>query len=314
MRRRRLIVVLGGAAAAWPSAGFAQGAGPPRRIAVLMGVKGGDPEGQGRVDALRAGLKERGWVDGETAKLEVHWAGGEMARIRELVTEIVAASPDIIVANGTVAASSLHQATRVGLGCIDSLGRPGGNMTGFTFFDPPLVGKWFQLLKEVSPGIASTNLIFNPETAGFYYKFLEGLPGLGSQIKLAPVHGVAKVEGVLAELAKSPGSSVIVGADPFNVVHGREIVALAERFRLPAVYIYRQLALDGGFMAYGPDTFDAFHRTADYIDRVLRGAKPADLPAQAPAKYAFVVNARTARKLGLALSPSLLARADEVLE
>jgi putative ABC transport system substrate-binding protein len=183
----------------------------------------------------------------------------------------------------------------VGLDCIDSLGRPGGNMTGFTFFDPPLVGKWFQLLKEVSPGIAFTSLIFNPGTAGFYYKFLEGLPGLGSQIKLA-------------------GSSVIVGADPFNVVHRREIVALAERFRLPAVYIYRQLALDGGLMAYGPDTFDAFHRTADYVDRVLHGAKPADLPAQAPAKYDFVVNARTARKLGLAFSPSLLARADEVLE
>jgi putative ABC transport system substrate-binding protein len=205
-----------------------------------------------------------------------------------------------------------------GLGCIDSLGRPGGNMTGFTFFDPPLIGKWFQLLKEVSPGIAFTSLIFNPETAGFYYKFLEELPGLGSQIKLAPVHGVAEVEGVLAELAKSPGSSVIGGADPFNVVHGREIVALAERFRLPAVYIsvyiYRQLALDGGLMAYGPDTFDAFHRTADYVDRVLHGAKPADLPAQAPAKYDFVVNARTTRKLGLAFSPSLLARADEVLE
>src|SRR5260370_9978782 len=242
MRRRRLIVVLGGAAAAWQSAGCARGAGPPRRIAVLMGVKGGDPEGEGRVDALRAGLKERGWVDGETAKLEVHWAGGEMARIRELVTEIVAASPDIIVANGTVAASSLHQATRtipvifvlvadpVGLGCIDSLGRPGGNMTGFTFFDPQLIGKWFQLLKEVSPGIASTSLIFNPETAGFYYKFLEVLQGVCSAIKLAPLHGVAGVEGVLAELAESPGSSVIGSDDPFNVVHGRGIVAPAGRF------------------------------------------------------------------------------------
>jgi putative ABC transport system substrate-binding protein len=326
MRRRRLLVVLGGAAAAWPSAGFAQGTGRPSRIAVLMGIEEADPEGQGRVNALRAGLAERGWVDGESAKLDVHWAGGEMARIRELASGVVAASPDIIVANGSGAASELHQATRtipvifvlvadpVGLGCIDSLGRPGGNMTGFTFFDPPLVGKWFQLLKEVSPGVTSTSLIFNPETAGFYYKFLEGLPGLGSQIRLAPVRDVAELEGVLVELAKSPGSSLIVGADPFNVVHGREIVALAERFRLPALYVYRQLALDGGLMAYGPDTFDAFHRTADYVDRVLRGAKPADLPAQAPAKYAFVVNARTARKLGLALSPSLLARADEVLE
>lgn len=242
------------------------------------------------------------------------------------MTAIVATSPDIIVGNGTAAASALHQATRtipvifvlaadpVGLGYVDSLGRPGGNMTGFTFFDPPLVGKWFQLLQEVSPGVASTSLIFNPGTAGFYYKFLEGLPGVGAQIKLAPVRDVAEVESVLAELAKSPGSSVIVGADPFNVVHGREIVALAERFRLPAVYIYRQLALDGGLIAYGPDTFDVFHRTADYVDRVLRGATPADLPVQAPTKYTFIVNAATARKLGLTLSPSLLARADEVIE
>src|SRR5260370_41085850 len=234
MRRRRLIVVLGGAAAAWPSAEFAQDAGRPRRIAVLMGVKGGDPEGQGRLDALRAGLKERGWVDGETAKLEVYWAGGEIARIRTLATEIVAASPDISVAHGTAAASVLHQATRtipvifvlvadpVGSGCIDSLGRPGGNMTGFTSFDPPLVGKWFQLLKEVSPGVASTSLIFNPKTAGFHYKFLEGLPGFGSQIKLAPVRDMTEVEGVLAEQAKTPVCGMIVIATAFTRRHGRE--------------------------------------------------------------------------------------------
>jgi putative ABC transport system substrate-binding protein len=320
------MVVLGGAAAAWQSAGLAQHAGRPGRIAVLMGIEEAHPEGQGRIDALRAGLAERGWVDGESAKLDVHWAGGEMARIRELASGIVAASPDVIVANGSGAASTLHQATQtipvifvlvvdpVGLGCVASLGRPGGNMTGLTFFDPPLVGKWFQLLKEVSPGIVSTSLIFNPGTAGFYYKFFEGLPGLGSQIKLAPVRDMTDVESVLAGLAKIPGSSIIVGADPFNVVHGREIVALAERFRLPAVYIYRQLALAGGLMAYGPDTFDAFYRTADYVDRVLRGTRPSDLPAQAPAKYTFVVNMATARKLGLTLAPSLLARADEVVE
>jgi putative tryptophan/tyrosine transport system substrate-binding protein len=326
MTRRRLLAMAIGATAAWPSAALGQNAGAKRRIAVLMAVTRGDPEGQGRFDALRAGLRERGWIDGQTATLEVHWAGGELSRIRELVAEIVPTNPDIIVGNGTAAASALHDATRtipvvfvlaadpVGLGYIESLGRPGGNMTGFTFFDPPLVGKWFQLLKEVSPGIVSTSLIFNPGTAGFYYKFFEGLPGLGSQIKLAPVRDMAEVESVLGGLAKSPGSSVIVGADPFNVVHGREIVALAERFRLPAVYIYRQLALDGGLMAYGPDTFDAFYRTADYVDRVLRGTKPADLPAQAPTKYTFVVNMATARKLGLALAPSLLARADEVVE
>lgn len=325
MRRRALMAVLGAAGSARWAPAFAQGASV-RRIAVLMGVKQGDPEGEGRIDALRTGLAERGWIDGKTAKLEVYWAGGEIARVRELVAEIVASAPDIIVGNGTAVASALHQATQtipvifvlaadpVGLGYIASLGRPGGNMTGFTFFEPPLVGKWFQLLKEVVPDVASTSLIFNPGTAGFYYKFFEGLPGLGSYIKLAPVRDMAEAEARIGELARTTGASLIVGADPFNVVHGKEIVALAERFRLPAVYIYRQLAVDGGLMAYGPDTFDAFHRTADYVDRVLRGARPADLPAQAPIKYNFIVNIGTARKLGLTLPPALLARADEVIE
>ena len=324
------MAALGGGAAVWCSHGFAQSGSPnavsPRRIAVLMGVKQGDPEGEGRFDALRRGLAERGWVDGKTARLDVYWAGGEIARIQTLVAEILASNPDIIVGNGTAVANALHQATKtipivfvlvadpVGLGYIASLGRPGGNMTGFTFFDPPLVGKWFQLLKEVAPNVASTSLVFNPGTAGFYYKFFEGLPGLGTYIKLAPVRDVGEVETLLTGLTKSAGASIIVGADPFNVVHGREIVALTERFRLPAVYIYRQLAVDGGLMAYGPDTFDAFHQTADYVDRVLRGAKPADLPAQAPTKYSFIVNLGTARKLGLTLPPALLARADEVIE
>ncbi len=326
MRRRRLVA--GGAMlAAMPRAGYAQTAPTAqRRIAILMAVKQGDPEGEGRFNALRTGLAERGWVDGSTAKLEVVWAGGEIARIRTLVNEIVAAQPDIIVGNGTAVASVLFEATKtipivfvlaadpVGLGYIQSLGRPGGNMTGFTFFEPELVGKWFQLLKEVAPGVATTNLLFNPGTAGFYFKFFEGLPGLGTYIKLAPVRDIAEADKMVGDLARTPGASVIVGADPFNVVHGREIVALIDRYRLPAVYIYRQLALDGGLMAYGPDTFDAFHRTADYVDRILHGARPADLPAQAPIKYTFIVNTGAARRLGLTLPTALLAQADEVIE
>jgi putative ABC transport system substrate-binding protein len=297
-----------------------------RRIAVLMGVKEGDPEGSGRIDSLRTGLRERGWIDGETAKIDVYWASGELTRIQALADEIVASKPDIIVGNGTAAASVLHKVTTtipvvfvlaadpVGLGYIQSLGRPGGNMTGFTFFEPELVGKWFQLLKEVAPATATTSLLFNPGTAGFYYKFFEGLPGLGSQIKLAPAKDMAEVEGVLAGLARTPGSSVIVGADPFNVVHGREIVALIERYRLPSMTIYRQLALDGALLAYGPDTLDVFHRAADYVDRILRGANPADLPAQAPIKYIFIANISAARRLGIVLPQALLTRADEVIE
>lgn len=327
MKRRAVLAGLAATAlAGLPAAAWAQGAGGPRRIAVLMAVTQGDPEGEGRYAALLAGLAEHGWTDGGTARLEAYWAGGDPARIRDFAVQIVASAPDIIVGNGTAAAAALHRATQtipvvfvlaadpVGLGYIASLKRPGGNLTGFTFFDPPLVGKWFELLKEVAPGIQRTSLIFNPGTAGFYYKFFEGLPGLGSQIQLVPVKDVAEVEAALATLAGAAGSSVIVPADPFNVVHGREIVALVDRFRLPAVYIYRQLALEGGLMAYGPDTFDAFRRTAGYVDRVLRGANPAELPAQAPEKYQFVLNLGTAKRLGLNVPPSLLARADEVIE
>jgi len=202
----------------------------------------------------------------------------------------------------------------VGLGYIDSLSRPGGNMTGFSFFDPPLVGKWFELLQQVAPTVTQTSLMFNPGTAGFYYKFFEGLPGLGTIIKLVPVRNLAEVETTLAGLAKEVGASIIVPADPFNVVNGAGIVALVERFRLPAIYVYRQLVLAGGLMAYGPDTFDAFRRTAGYVDRVLRGARPADLPAQAPTKYEFILNLKTAKKLNLTVPPLLLVRADEVIE
>jgi putative ABC transport system substrate-binding protein len=328
MRRRG--VLAGIAIAGLPSALRAQGAGPsaghPRRIAVLMAVREGDPEGDGRYGALRAGLKELGWIDGDTAKLEVYWAGGDLERIRTLVGQIVASAPDIIVGNGTAAAGELHKATKtipvvfvlsadpVGLGYIDSLSRPGGNMTGFSFFDPPLVGKWFELLQQVAPAVTQTSLVFNPGTAGFYYKFFEGLPGLGTIIKLVAVRDLAEAEATLAGLAKEVGASVIVPADPFNVVNGARIVALVERFRLPAIYVYRQLVLAGGLMAYGPDTFDAFHRTAGYVDRVLRGARPADLPAQAPTKYEFILNLKTAKKLNLTVPPLLLARADEVIE
>ena len=183
-----------------------------------------------------------------------------------------------------------------GLGYIESMSRPGGNLTGFIFFEPPLVGKWFDLLKQVAPGVARTSLLFNPGTAGFYFRFFEGQPGLGSLITLAPVRDMAEFETKLAEIAANPGSSVIVPADPFNASNGRAIVALVERFKLPAVYTYRQLAVDGGLIAYGPDTFAAFHQTADYVDRVLRGEKPANLPAQAPTKYQLVLNLQTAER------------------
>lgn len=305
MRRREFIAAAGGAAifsVCRPAITKAQQPGRPRRIVILMGVKEGDPEGVGRYDALVAGLKERGWIDGDTAKLETWWAGGSIARIRDIVPRLVASAPDIIVGNGTAVTGELYKATRtipvvfnltadpVGLGYIERMSRPGGNLTGFIFFEPPLIGKWFELLKQVSPGVAQTTLLFNPGTADFYFRFFEGQPGLGTVIKLAPTRDMAEMETTLAALAANTGASVIIPADPFNASNGVAIVGLVERFRLPAVYTYRQLAIDGGLMAYGPDTFAAFHQTADYVDRVLRGESPSELPAQAPTKYQLVLN------------------------
>ena len=329
MKRREFMAGLGSVAVFAghrPTSALAQQPGRPRRIAILMGVKEGDAEGAGRYAALVAGLRERGWIDGDTAKLEVYWAGGSVARIREIVPGLVASSPDIIVSNGTAVTGELHKTTQaiptvfnltadpVGLGYIESMARPGGNLTGFIFFEPPLVGKWFELLKQVAPGVAQTSLLFNPGTAGFYLKFFEGQPGLGTLIKLAPVRDVAEYETALAGIAAVSGSSVIIPADPFNPSNGAAIVKLVERFKLPAVYTYRQLALDGGLMAYGPDTFAAFHQTADYVDRVLRGENPSALPAQAPTKYQLVLNLQTARRLDLIFPQTLLAVADEVIE
>jgi putative ABC transport system substrate-binding protein len=269
MKRRHFIAGLG-AAAVWshrPRLASAQPSGRIKRIAILMGVREGDPEGIGRYAALVAGLKERCWIDGDTAKFETYWAGGSVARIREIVPGLVASGPDIIVSNGTAVTGELHKATQtipivfnltadpVGLGYIESMSRPGGNLTGFIFFEPPLIGKWFELLKQVSPGVAQTSLLFNPGTAGFYLKFFEGQPGLGTLIKLAPVRDMAEFETTLAGLAATQGASVIIPADPFISSNGTAIVKLVERFKLPAVYTYRQLAVDGGLMACGPDTF-----------------------------------------------------------
>lgn len=329
MRRRDFITGLGSVAVFAgdrPMSALAQQATRPRRIAILMGVKEGDAEGIGRHASLVAGLKERGWVDGDTAKLDVYWAGGSVTRIREIVPGLVASAPDIIVGNGTAVTGELHKATQtipivfnltadpVGLGYIESMARPGGNLTGFIFFEPPLIGKWFELLKQVAPGVAQTSLLFNPGTAGFYLKFFEGQPGLGTLIKLAPVHDLAEFEAALAGLAGTQGSSVIIPADPFISSNGAAIVKLVERFKLPAFYTYRQLAVDGGLMAYGPDTFAAFHQTADYVDWVLRGEKPSALPAQAPTKYQLVLNLQTARRLDFGFPQTLLALADEVIE
>jgi putative ABC transport system substrate-binding protein len=330
MRRRELLILLGGATI-WPLAARAQQTGDrPRRVGVLMGVAEGDPEGKARLAALQEGLKELGWVDGANLRLEMRWAAGERERVRQYAAELVAEAPDLIVGSGTPVLDELHKATRsipvvfvlttdpVGLGYIESLAHPGGNITGFTFLEPSLVGKWLQLLHEVAPNVRRAVVIFNPQSTPYYYGFLKPFEGrtdpTGIEIVKGEIATLADVQRVVENIASEPHGSLIVPGDPFNVVHGREIIAEAHRFNLPTLGVYRQFVVDGGLMSYAPSTVDVFRRSAAYVDRILKGASPAELPVQAPVVYETMINLKTAKTLQLTIPPMLLARADEVIE
>ena len=301
-----------------------------RRVAVLISAAQSDPEGQARKDGLVRGLSELGWIDGRNIQLDVRFAAGSSQRMRDIAVEFVAAAPDVIAVNSTPALAEIHKATQsipvvvmlavdpVTLGFVDSLARPGGNITGFIYFDAGLIGKWLQLLKEIMPTVHRATLLHNPANTPFYprlVKSIEGLPGLPEvELRIAPIASTADIERAIGETAREPGGSLIAPADPFNLDNRATIVAAAMRARLPLASVYPAFAKEGGLLSYGPDTSDVYRRSASYIDRILKGAKPADLPVQAPTKYYFIVNIGTARKLGLTLPPSLLARADEVIE
>jgi putative ABC transport system substrate-binding protein len=239
-------------------------------------------------------------------------------------------APDVILANSTPVVAALQKATKsipivfamtndpVGLGFVQSLARPGGNITGFTFINPALIGKWLGLLGELRPAITRAALLFNPDTAPFYRNFVPEIeaarqPGMAALVTI-PVVAAVEMEPAISGFAQTPGSALLIGPDPFTIVHIKEIVQLAEKARLPAISVYRQFAAEGGLMAYGPDTADIFRRSAAYVDRVLKGANPAELPVQEPDKLEFVVNLKAAKTLGLELPPTLLATADEVIE
>jgi len=295
-----------------------------------MAVRQGDPEGEVRLVALQQGLKELGWVDGANLRLELRWAAGDRERVRQYVAELVGEAPDVIVGNGTPVLDELHKATRsipvifvlatdpVGLGYIDSLAHPGGNITGFTFLEPSLVGKWLELLHDVAPNVTRAAMIFNPQSTPYYYSFLKPFEGRtdpsGIELIKGEIATLADVGRVVENIASQPHGSLIVPADPLNIVHDREIVAQANRFNLPTVSVYRQFVLDGGLLSYAPSTVDVFRRSAAYVDRILKGASPAELPVQSPVTYEFVINLRTAKTLQLTIPFNLLARADEVIE
>jgi putative ABC transport system substrate-binding protein len=327
MKRREFIGLIG-SAAAWPFAARAQQTGM-RRVGLLMGGRGEtDPEGQARLAVVRRGLRDRGWEEGRNLQLDLRWAAGNPEQIRAAAAQLVELAPEVIIANGTPVTDALFKTTRtipivmalvvdpVGLGYVGSIARPGGNITGFTFVDLDLLAKWGQILKEAVPSLVRAAVLYHPDNTPFYLDFLGSLEKTRNAdavaLFAATVRSVADIESAVAGVP--PGGGIIIPPNSF-VASNRKLVAdLTRRYKLPSISVYREYMTDGGLISYGPDTNDIFLRSTDYVDRILRGANPAELPVQAPTKYEFVINLKTAKALGIDVPPTLLARADEVIE
>jgi len=328
MRRREFMTVLGGAAIGWPLAARAQGE-RMRRIGVLMGIAESDPARQSFVTAFTEALQELGWSSGRNIRIEYCWGAGDAERIRDFARELVEMQLDLIVGHTTPVVAVLKAQTRtipivftqvsdpVGSGFIDGFAKPGGNITGFTNLESSMGSKLGELLKEVAPTITRVAVMFNPDTApdrGTYFlrPVEAAAPSLHVEVIPAPVHNDAEIESAITTLV--PGTGLIVMPDIFILAHREQILALADRHRLPAAYAYRLFAASGGLLSYGTDLADLFRRAARYVDRILTGTKPAELPVQQPTKFELVINLKTAKTLGLNVPLSLQAGADEVIE
>jgi putative tryptophan/tyrosine transport system substrate-binding protein len=328
MRRRDLVTLLGGAAA-WPIAARAQQPNRMRRIGVLMPLAADDIEGQVRNAAFLQGLQELGWTVGRNLRLDYRWAAGDADRLRTYAAELVALAPDVILASGTSTVGPLLRASSivpivfagvadpVGAGYVGSLARPGGNATGFTTFEYSLGGKWLQLLKEIASGVTRVAVLRDSALAagsGQLGAIQAVAPSVGVEVRPVDVRDAGEIERAVVAFARSPNGGLIVPASGLVIVHRDLIIMLAARHKLPAVYYYSFFVTAGGLASYGPDPHDQYRRAAGYVDRVLKGEKPANLPVQAPTKYELVINLKTAKALGIDVPPTLLARADEVIE
>jgi putative ABC transport system substrate-binding protein len=328
MRRRAFIAGLG-SAAAWPMMARGQ-PDQMQRIAVLMGISETDLDSGARVAAFQQSLQTLGWMPGRNIRIEYRWGAGSIEKIQAAVAELLEMRPSVILADGTPALRAFHQ-TRTGIpivftivsepvaaGFVQSLARPGANITGFTNLEPSVGAKWLELLKEVAPQVGRVGLMFNPETAPFSIQpsrlAQEAAEQFAMQAVVTPVHDPAEIEAVITKIAGDPHSGLVLPQDSFTSVHRKLIVALAARYHLPAVYAFRYFTAEGGLLSYGIDVVDVMRRAANYIDRVLRGEKPADLPVQQPTKLDLVINLKAATALGLTVPPTLIARADEVIE
>ena len=327
MKRRAFITLVGVAATAWPLVAQTQRV---RRLGALMSNSEDDPLAQARVAAFRQALAELGWTEGRNLQIEWRWTGGDITRVREYAAELVRLAPEVIVANGTPSVAALKQATSsipivfvvvndpVAQGIIASMAHPGGNITGFSFLEYSMVGKSLEMLKQIAPGIVRVAILFNPDTYPYYAIHLRSFETVARTLSLeltaAPASSLEEIDEVVAKLGRQPGSALLVTPDPYLTVHRSAVVRAAGQYRVPATYSYRQHVQEGGLMSYGADTVDIFKRSASYIDRILKGTNPADLPAQAPVKFEIAINLRTAKALGVDIPPNLLALADEVIE
>jgi putative ABC transport system substrate-binding protein len=330
LRRRQFITLLGGAAAAWPLAARAQRSERTPRIGVLMPYAENDPEAQPRVTALRQGLAQLGWTEGRNVRVEYRWSGSDAASIRTLARELVELQPDVILTESTpVTAAALHETRTipivfvqvgdpVGSGFVASFPRPGGNATGFNNIPLTMTGKWLELLLEVVPRTVRVMFLFNPPTAPYAQRFFEpfkaAAASIGVEAVASPAHDAAEIEAAIAAFAREPDGGLIVLPSAFMLTHRDAVIALAARHRLPAVYPFKYYAESGGLISYGNVIPDAYRQAATYLDRILRGAKPTDLPVQSAVKFELVVNVKTAKAMGLAIPESFLVRADEVIE
>ena len=327
MKRREFITLLGGAAA-WPLAARAQQPDRMRRIGVFMNLASDDAEGQARNAAFLQGLQEAGWAVGRNVRIEYRWGAGDPELFRRYAAELVALAPDVILASGA-SMYALQQVTRevpivfvqvpdpVGAGIVLSMARPGRNATGFTPFEYGVSAKWLELLKEIAPRVTRAAVVRDPAIptgTGQLGAIQSVAPSFGVDLSPVDVRDVREIEGTVAAFARGSNGGLIVTASALAVVHREVIITLATRYKLPAVFFLRSFVTDGGLISYGPDSMDQFRRAAGYVDRILKGEKPADLPVQAPTKYELVINLKTARALGLDVPPTLLARADEVIE
>jgi len=326
--RRDFITLLGGAAT-WPLAARGQQGDRVRRIGVLVPFDENDPVSKRRLSAFTQGLADVGWTDGRNMRMALRWAAGNFNRIRAFAQELVGLRPDIIMTESTPATVALQGETRtisivfanlidpVASGIVPRLDRPGGNVTGFAGNEDSLGGKWLELLSEIAPGLKRAAIIFNPDTspASLYLPSLEtGARSLKVEPIIAPVRNDVEIEAAITALGREPGGGLVVIPDAWTLVHRSSIISATARNSIPAVYFQSDFARDGGLLSYGPDFVDNFHRAATYVDRILRGEKPGDLPVQFPTKFEMAVNLKTAKALGLTVPPSMRLLADEVIE